>query len=205
MCNIFPDDVFYLDREQLRLLSDPLRQRIVKLLAQKEMSTTELSETLPDAPSNLYYHVDRLRDAGLITLIRSEPRRGTIEKYYAAVAKCFMVKPELVATMGEDSSADEELLGGVRGVVEDTFQGFARTVVSGALRDLDAGDSAEALEAIVVGISIRAKQERIAELHRRLAEWLKDVSEEEGDEAGNEYQGLVMFFPTKAAPYSGEA
>lgn len=56
----------------------------------REMSTSGVAAALGDeAPRNLYHHVHRLHAAGLIRLVRTEPRRGTVEKFYRAVAKVF--------------------------------------------------------------------------------------------------------------------
>ena len=193
MRNNEPDDVLYLDRDQLRLISDPLRQRILRLLARREMSGSEVAAALEDAPSNLYYHLDRLREAGLIRLVRTEPRRGATEKYYRAVARAFSASPELLLTLPDDRSADEEMLGTVRGLLEDAFRSFSRGLAAGLLGE---GPGSEA--PVVSGLSIRATPERIAALRARIVAWLEEACAEEDDEAGVEYEGLVMFFPTES-------
>jgi DNA-binding transcriptional ArsR family regulator len=189
-------DVMYLDREQLRLLADPIRQRVLKLLGTKEMSTSGLAAALGDqAPRNLYYHVHRLRAAGLIRLVRTEPRRGTVEKFYRAVAKVFAVKPELVVTMASDQAVQEDVVATARRVAEDTLHQFATSVARGLFTE-----SMERVPPVVAGITIRASEDRLREIGERLHRWVADVSRERDDGTKMEYAGLVMFFPTELAP-----
>ena len=200
MCDNLPD-VVYLDRKQLRLLADPVRHSVLKLLAKKEMSTSGLAAELGDeAPRNLYYHVHRLHSAGLIRLVRTEPRRGTVEKFYRAVAKVFAVKSELAVTMGSDRATQGDVLAVARRVVEDTLNRFATSVARKLFTR-----SLEHIPPVVAGVTIRASEERLQELGERLRRWVADLSHEEDDGAEQEdgakmeYSGLVMFFPTEPA------
>lgn len=191
-----PTDVVYLDREQLRLLSDPIRQRVLKLLGTKEMSTSGLAAELGDeAPRNLYYHVHRLHSAQLIRLVRTEPRRGTVEKFYRAVSKVFAVKPELVVTAASDRETQDDVMAAARRVAEDTLHQFATSLACGLFTE-----SIGRIPPVVAGITVRASEPRLREMGERLHRWVTDVSGEHGDGAKTEYAGLVMFFPTELAP-----
>lgn len=186
-------DVMYLDRNQLRLLADPVRQRLLKLLGLKEMSASGLATALGDqAPSNVYYHVNRLRQAGLIRLVRTEPRRGAVEKFYRAVAKVFTVKPELVVTMGTDQATQDDIVAAARRVAEDTLYQFATSVARGLF-----SEAMRRVPPMVAGITIRAREDRIREMGKHLRRWIEDASHEPGEGARVEYTGLVMFFPTE--------
>ncbi|MEJ2185906.1 MAG: helix-turn-helix domain-containing protein [Gemmatimonadota bacterium] len=189
-------DVMYLDREQMRLLADPIRQRVLKLLGQKEMSTSGLVDALGEqAPGNLYYHVHRLLSAGLIRLVRTEPRRGTVEKFYEAVARVFTVKPELVVTMGRDQPLQDDLVTAARSVVDATLHQFATSVARGLF-----SESVHRVPPVVAGITIRGSEDRLRDVGARLRRWIADVSRDEDESAGIEYTGLVMFFPTELGP-----
>jgi DNA-binding transcriptional ArsR family regulator len=188
-------DVMYLDRDQLRLLSDPIRQRVLKLLGVEAMSTSQLAAELgDDAPGNLYYHVHRLHSAGLIRLVRTEPRRGAVEKFYEPVAKVFTVKPELVVTMAGDEPLLDDMTTAVRRMMEDTLHQFATSLARGLF-----SDAMDRIPPTLSGISIRAPEDRLHELAERLRRWVLDVSQEEEDVEGSEYAGFVMFFPTELA------
>jgi ArsR family transcriptional regulator, arsenate/arsenite/antimonite-responsive transcriptional repressor len=56
-----------MDDVGLRALADPLRRRIVELLAHEQLCTCHLVEELPATQSNVSNHLRVLRDAGLIT------------------------------------------------------------------------------------------------------------------------------------------
>ena len=60
-------DVMVLDDVQLRLLADPLRARIVELLAAEQLCTCHLVDELGAGQSNISNHLRLLRDAGLVT------------------------------------------------------------------------------------------------------------------------------------------
>ncbi len=189
-------EVLYLNREQFRLLTDPLRQSLLKLLGTKEMSTSGLAEALGgQAPSNLYYHVHRLLSAGLIRLVRTEPRRGTVEKFYEAVANVFTVKPELVVTMAADQPMQDDMVAAARGLMEDTLHRFATSVARGLF-----SQAVHRAPPTLAGITIRAPEDRLRDLGDRLRRWLIDLSREDDGSSGIEYSGLVMFFPTELGP-----
>jgi|GEM_PF-372551 len=194
-------EVMYLDREQFRLLTDPLRQKVLKLLGTNEMSTSGLADALgEEAPSNLYYHVHRLLSAGLIRLVRTEPRRGTVEKYYEAVAKVFTVKPELVVTMSDDQPGQDDIVAAARGLMEDTLHRFASSVARGLF-----SQAIHRVPPSLAGITVRAPEDRLRDLGDRLRRWLLDLSRESDGSSGIEYGGLVMFFPTELGPAADSA
>ena len=60
------DDVS-LDPEGLRLLADPLRARLVALLAREELCTCHLVELTGAGQTNISNHLRALRAAGLVT------------------------------------------------------------------------------------------------------------------------------------------
>jgi DNA-binding transcriptional ArsR family regulator len=75
--------------DQLRSLALPIRQRILNELAERPMTTKQVALKLGQPVTRLYHHVDALAEAGLIKLVRSTPKRGTIERFYRAVASSF--------------------------------------------------------------------------------------------------------------------
>ncbi|MFC8716646.1 ArsR/SmtB family transcription factor [Kitasatospora sp. NPDC057198] len=58
--------VMSVDTELLRVLSDPLRLRIVTLLARETLCTTHLVEETGARQTNLSNHLKVLRDAGVV-------------------------------------------------------------------------------------------------------------------------------------------
>jgi DNA-binding transcriptional ArsR family regulator len=92
------------DAQIARVLSHPLRPRILEILAhRKEASPNEIAAELGVPLGTLSYHTRLLRDAGWIELVREVPRRGAVEHFYRAV-----VRPEI------DDAQWERLPVGVR-------------------------------------------------------------------------------------------
>ena len=78
--------------EQLRALGDDLRSRIVVLLRDRALSTTELAETLGLPKGTVGHHVKVLEKAGLVQVVRTRQVRAVTEKFYGRVARLFLFK-----------------------------------------------------------------------------------------------------------------
>jgi len=87
-------DIYMLRKlEQVRAIADPLRIRILNALCEKPMTTKQVAEHLGENINKLYHHVDALEAAGLVKLVETKRNRGTLEKYFQAVAKHFTLSP----------------------------------------------------------------------------------------------------------------
>jgi DNA-binding transcriptional ArsR family regulator len=82
--------------EQLRVLADPLRMRILEQLVQRPMTMSQLGDAFGESTAKMHYHVRELEKFGFIKLVEKRERGGFIEKYYRAVAKDVRVPPELL-------------------------------------------------------------------------------------------------------------
>jgi DNA-binding transcriptional ArsR family regulator len=60
------DQATLMDRAVLRALADPVRLRIVELLAGEQLCTCHLVEELPATQPNVSNHLRVLREAGLV-------------------------------------------------------------------------------------------------------------------------------------------
>ena len=76
-----------LDSRLVKMLSHPLRVRILAILEQRVASPSEIAQELDASLGVVSYHVRRLESLGMIKLVRKTPRRGAIEHYYQADAK----------------------------------------------------------------------------------------------------------------------
>ena len=70
-----------------KALSHPLRMQILTILGQRVASPVELATELDVPLNNLSYHVRTLLDLECIELVRTEPRRGTLEHFYRAIER----------------------------------------------------------------------------------------------------------------------
>lgn len=72
------------DTRVVRALAHPIRVAALALLEERVLSPTELSEQLGVTLPLISYHVRQLKEFGLIKLVRTAPRRGTVQHYYRA-------------------------------------------------------------------------------------------------------------------------
>ena len=69
--------------ELMKALSHPLRRKILGRASQP-FSPKQLARELGEPIGNVSYHVRILAEAGLIELVKTEPRRGAVEHFYRA-------------------------------------------------------------------------------------------------------------------------
>ena len=89
---------------QVKVLTDPLRQRILGAFMLEPRTTKQVALRLGEKPSKLYHHVDALSRAGLIELKETRQNRGTIEKYFQSVATHFSVDSSLFPSLPDRAS-----------------------------------------------------------------------------------------------------
>ena len=68
--------------DQLKILSEPSRLRMLTLLMEREMSISGIAKALDLSPATVHHHVNQLLAAKLIEPTRSEIRGNLVEKYY---------------------------------------------------------------------------------------------------------------------------
>ena len=72
-------------KDYMEACMNATRQRIIQvIMIKKEATSAEIGEELPDIPrASLYRHIKVLLDAEIITVIKEESKRGSMEKTYA--------------------------------------------------------------------------------------------------------------------------
>src|SRR3990170_2104736 len=68
--------------DQLKVLSEPSRLRILTLLMDRDMSISGIAKTLNLSPATVHHHLNQLLQANLIVPTKSEVRGNLVEKYY---------------------------------------------------------------------------------------------------------------------------
>jgi len=68
--------------DQLKVLSEPSRLRILTLLMERDMSISDIARALSLSPATVHHHITQLLDANLIIPTKSEIRGNLVEKYY---------------------------------------------------------------------------------------------------------------------------
>ncbi len=77
------------DLGQAKLLTDPFKLKLLERFADEPITTKQVADLMGEKAPRLYRHVDALVEAGLLELIKEQPKRGTIERYYKTIASRF--------------------------------------------------------------------------------------------------------------------
>lgn len=134
-------DVYYLETvEQLRVLADELRQRILVTLRAQPMTVTQIGERLALSPAKIHYHVRELERVGLVRLVATREKGGILEKYFQPVARDVLVSPALLRSL----SADDQVA---------TISAFVAEIERNLMRALASGAGVGAPEQPTAGIS----------------------------------------------------
>jgi DNA-binding transcriptional ArsR family regulator len=118
--------------EQMRAISDELRQRILGALIDRPMTVTQLGEQLGIAPAKIHYHVRELERVRLVRLVETREKGGILEKYYRSVARNMSVPRTLLESLSPD-----ETITTLSEYFQDIQQGFTRALAH-AMGDEDA-------------------------------------------------------------------
>ena len=175
--------------EQMKVLADPRRIRILELLCE-ERTTKQVAEILGEPPTRLYHHVSALERVGLVRLARTRQSRGALEKYYVAVAKTFSADPGLFTSRRAPQVRDAT--GAIAAQVLDLTADDLRAL-------LDAGESAEALqeEAILSYLEVRGTPGELKAIRAKLAKLIEscNAGKSEHAPARRPYRLTIAFFP----------
>jgi DNA-binding transcriptional ArsR family regulator len=97
------------DLDEVRTISSPqevkaafhaLRGTLLDLLSERAATVAELAVATKRPNGTIAYHVDVLRDAGLVTVVRTRKVRAIDQRYYGRTARVFVVgaiEPEQAA------------------------------------------------------------------------------------------------------------
>ncbi len=176
------------DLEQVKVLADPLRLRILEPLCIEARTTKQVAEILGEKPTKLYHHIDALERVGLIRLESTRQKRGTLEKYYRAIATSFRADPELFTS----ASGSPE-----------NWAAIGVTVLEHAaaeLRGLDPRESPEMPDlAMIAGLRIKARAADVAALREKIERWVEEATaiECEPEDEEVDYRLAVALFPAK--------
>ena len=180
--------------EQVKVLADPLRMKILEALGQ-ERTTKQVADLLGEKPTRLYHHVEALERVGVIELTRTQQNRGTLEKYYLAVAQSFRASPELFS-QGEADQGNESLVQVVSTLMNETTEELRALAASGKAQSLEE-------EGILTHAKIIASAAEIAEVQKELQAVLERVMQigdaDEIQEDDREYRLTIAYFPLDIA------
>ena len=96
MNKVYPLHAF----EQIKLLADPRRMQILRLLMAESATLTQLAKILNQTPAWVRHHILALESANLIELAKVQRTGKVTEKFYRARAGAFLLQ-ELILPEGE--------------------------------------------------------------------------------------------------------
>jgi len=74
---------------RIRCFADPLRVRVLGILAEREATNQQLADALKEPQAKVLYHLRYLQRERLIRIVRRRVRGPNVEKFYRAVARTF--------------------------------------------------------------------------------------------------------------------
>lgn len=111
------------DLETLRVITDPLRLRILEAFArdpETPQPVKRIAATLGEGVTKLYYHVGLLEERGLLRATESRVVSGIIEKRYQPSARAFTVDRSVLGGAADPSVTDA--IGAAMGAILDSVR-----------------------------------------------------------------------------------
>lgn len=177
------------DIEALELLNNPLRVRILRHLLEPA-SVRDVAERLDLPTTRLYYHINLLEQAGIITVVETRKAGAMVQKIYATTARNFRASPRLPQSERDPS----ELARIAVGVVLDGARVDAEEALAAHfehVRDQRDEDINGAFGRTITFFSEEEAEAFAEKLHAFIEEEFdKDESSE-----GKEYGLTFVFFP----------
>jgi DNA-binding transcriptional ArsR family regulator len=93
------------DAETLRIVSDPLRLRMLELMRERPQTAKGLATALRVSRTKLYYHLNLLTDRGLIAVADTRLVSGIVEKQYRVTAYRMTVDKALIGPTSVGNAA----------------------------------------------------------------------------------------------------
>ena len=76
------------DPKVIKLMMEPTRAAIIKLLASNEMTVKQLATELGKNPGTILHHIEKLKKAGILVEVRTQQTpTGIVQRYYRARAR----------------------------------------------------------------------------------------------------------------------
>ena len=152
------------DLEQVRLLSDPFKLRLIQAFAEGAKTTKQVSTELGESVTKLYRHVDALHDAGLLDVVEQKQKRGTVERTFRAIAQRFEADPSLF-----NDETGQGGLAAIREILKVGEEEVLTVLANASEEEIEEG------KAMVLRIRGKASPQKIAELRETLEAWLESI------------------------------
>ena len=173
------------------MLDSPVRLRILRHLDQPR-TVKQLAEWMEVPPTRLYYHVNLLREAGVIRVVDTRKVGALVEKVYRATARTLRPGKDIVSSGHAPSElatvAVNAILNGARLDAEAALTGHFEDLATTGTSDIDRVGS---LVRTIVSLTEEGRQK----VDSKVRELLELVENLEAGEQGVEYGLTLVLFP----------
>lgn len=180
--------------EQVKILTHPLRMKLIEAFSHKAMTAKQAAQLLGQKPTKLYHHVDALERVGLIKLVKTQKKRGTLEKYYRTVAHHFIVDRRIFQSKSGGKKALRELQASVGTMFDETLAEINRSM---AQRLIEPGRKPKSRQAIFARTHIITTREHVEKLEKKINNLLKECCTGKRKRSETEYGLTLAFYPVK--------
>jgi len=178
------------DLRQIKVFAHPLRARLVEVFAEKPMTAKQAAVVIGQNPTKLYHHVEALERVGLIKMVKTQKKRGTLEKYYRTAAKRFSIDSSIF----DMKSNKKEMLGEFRAMFATTFDNTMREI-NESISDKLICPGREQRQATLVRKRIRTDLDNIEKINKKIQKLLEEFSATENKKGDVEYALTLVFYP----------
>ncbi len=180
--------------EQVKVMAHPLRMRLIETFSHKPMTAKQAAQLLGQKPTKLYHHVDALERVGLIRLVRTQKKRGTLEKYYRTVAHHFIVDRRIFQSRAEGKEALGQLQATVGTMFDETMSEINRSMTQ---RLIEPSRKSKSRQAIFARTRIKTTLEQAEKLKKKIDNLLKECCARKRKKGEAEYGLTLAFYPIK--------
>ncbi len=184
------ETVIIRDLKQIKVFAHPLRARLVEVFADKPMTAKQAAEVIGQKATKLYHHVEALERVGLIKLVKTQKKRGTVEKYYRTVAKRFSVDSRLFEMMKNGKKAMGE------------FRAMFTTMLENTMREINESISDKLIcpeksevEVTLARKHIRTTPVKLKKMQGKIQKMIDEFTAAEDKKGEIEYRLVVVFYP----------
>ncbi|KYK38109.1 MAG: hypothetical protein AYK18_07995 [Theionarchaea archaeon DG-70] len=180
--------------EQVKVMAHPLRMSLIEVFSHKPMTAKQAAQLLGQKPTRLYHHVDALERVGLIRLVKTQKKRGTLEKYYRTVAHHFIVDRMIFQSKAEEKETLGKLQATVGAMFDETLSEINRSMTQ---RLIEPDRKSKSRQAIFARTRIKATHEQVEKIKKKIDNLLKQCNVGKRKQGEVEYGLTLAFYPIK--------
>ncbi|NWJ46821.1 MAG: helix-turn-helix transcriptional regulator [Chloroflexi bacterium] len=187
------------DIETLKVLADPMRQRILEKVCDVPITAKQISANLKIPVTKLYYHLNMMEEHGLVKVVGTRLVSGIVEKQYQASAYFFRLDRSLFDFSKGGSKEGIDLA--LSTVFDITREEIKESVEKGLITaDADNADAHKlTLRRINRAMSDTEAKEFIGKLNELLADWnITDKETKEQDSNKQQFTLTLAFYPVSS-------